>query len=405
MIQPKDIERLTIFRGDIAAGTLERTSSGCCFNFNPDFLTDQRYQWLALRIKKSRHPISISGSNLHPFFAGLLPEGLRLNSLIRNLKTSPDDLFSLFAAAGGNVIGDVFARTTDNGAPPGVELPPKLKQIDFYEHLQQLLAINSYQLGEDSIAGVQEKISASMISFPVNIARQTCSYILKLNPADKPGLVENELHCMDLAAKCGLLTAKVKLVRDGSDNCGLLVQRFDREYNAQQNKMLMHHQEDACQFLDRYPADKYRLSLNDIARGITELSSAAEVMLAKLLQLYCFSYLLGNGDLHGKNISLLVRSGSSLVEMTPAYDLICTLIYGDHKMAIKIDGRDDNIKRRNILEFARRFNLPQPAVESMLDKLLHRFTRHSRILEKIPMTDRQKALLFRTIQKRIIDLQ
>ncbi|PKL40223.1 MAG: hypothetical protein CVV41_19955 [Candidatus Riflebacteria bacterium HGW-Riflebacteria-1] len=401
-MQAKDIEKLVIYREDLKAGILQRTSTGCIFHFDPEFLSSPRFQWLTLRIKKSHQPISITGSNLHPFFAGLLPEGRRLNTLQKILKTSADDMFSLFAAAGNNVIGDVHCQT-GNKTENAYRVPP-LKKIDFYEYFNDLLSCNSYQLGEDSIAGVQEKISASMISFPLNIARARNAYILKLNPEDKPDLVQNELYCMELAGKCGLHVAKTKLVRDRSGNLGLLVQRFDRDYDETLNKSVMHHQEDACQFLDKYPSEKYRISLNDIAAGICDLSSASSVMLLKLLHLYCFSYLLGNGDLHAKNISLMVKHGSRLVELTPAYDLICTLIYGDHQMALKIDGRNDNIKRATILDFAERFNLSGPAAQNMLDKLLKSFSSHCAILEKIPMTARQRTLLQKTIEKRLADL-
>jgi len=401
-MQAKDIEKLVIYRDDLKAGILQRTSTGCIFQFDPQFLSSQRFQWLTLRIKKSHQPISITGSNLHPFFAGLLPEGRRLNTLKKILKTSADDMFSLFAAAGNNVIGDVHCQT-GNKTANAYRVPP-LKKIDFYEYFSDLLSFNSYQSGEDSIAGVQEKISASMISFPLNIARARNSYILKLNPEDKPDLVQNELYCMELAEKCGLNVAKVKLVRDRSSNLGLLVQRFDRDYDETLNQPVMHHQEDACQFLDKFPSEKYRISLNDIAAGICDLSSASSVMLLKLLQLYCFSYLLGNGDLHAKNISLMVKHGSSLVELTPTYDLICTFIHGDRQMALKIDGRNDNIRRATILDFAERFNLSGPAVQNMLDKLIKSFSSHCTILEKIPIIARQRTLLQKTIQKRLADL-
>ena len=209
---------------------------------------------------------------------------------------------------------------------------------------------------------------------------------------------------MELAQKCGLKVAKVKLIHDRNRNQGLLVQRFDREYNETSKRILMHHQEDACQFLDKYPADKYRISLNEIAVGIRNLSSAPEIMILKLLQLYCFSYLLCNGDLHAKNISLITRAQSSMVELTPAYDLICTLIYGDQTMALKIDGRNDNIRRATILHFAKRFGVPEAATNQMLDKLLQNFCKNRNILEKIPMTDKQRSFLQKTMEKRTRDL-
>jgi len=98
---------------------------------------------------------------------------------------------------------------------------PKPREIDFYDHLKTLLKENSYLLGEEAIAGIQEKISTSVISFPLNIAKENHSYILKLNPKDKPHLIENELHCMALAKKCGIDIAQVKLVKDKNGNLGL----------------------------------------------------------------------------------------------------------------------------------------------------------------------------------------
>lgn len=403
MALPVETNKLLIYRNDLQAGVLYRTDTGCSFEFSEQFLAAPRYEGLSFCMKKAFRTLTVSGNNLHPFFAGLLPEGKRLNALRSVLKTSADDMFSLFAAAGTNVIGDVHSATSEHASPlPGS--PPALKKIDFYEYFSTLLATNSYANGEDSLAGVQEKISGSMISFPLNIASAKNSFILKLNPADRHNLVCNELHSMELAQKCGLKVAKVKLIHDRNRNQGLLVQRFDREYNETSKRIMMHHQEDACQFLDKYPADKYRISLNEIAVGIRNLSSAPEIMILKLLQLYCFSYLLCNGDLHAKNISLITRAQSSMVELTPAYDLICTLIYGDQTMALKIDGRNDNIRRATILHFAKRFGVPEAATHQMLDKLLQNFCKNRNILEKIPMTDKQRSFLQKTMEKRTRDL-
>jgi hypothetical protein len=48
----------------------------------------------------------------------------------------------------------------------------------------------------------------------------------------------------------GLATAETRLVFDRDGRSGLLVTRFDRRAGRRL------HQEDACQLLDRYPADK-----------------------------------------------------------------------------------------------------------------------------------------------------
>src|SRR5690606_9789779 len=56
----------------------------------------------------TNQPFTTIGDNLHPFFAGMLPEGLRLTALVTAMKTSADDMFSLLIASGPDCIGDVY---------------------------------------------------------------------------------------------------------------------------------------------------------------------------------------------------------------------------------------------------------------------------------------------------------
>ena len=203
---------------------------------------------------------------------------------------------------------------------------------------------------------------------------------------------------MQLAKKCGFNVAKAKIVLDKDQNSGLLVERFDRVNN---NKL---HQEDACQFLNRYPADKYRLSINQIADAIKQLVNAPKLEILNLLRQYAFSYLICNGDLHAKNISLQTLEDGTIT-LTPLYDLICTALYGDFRMALKIDGRDDNIKRKQFVDFAARYDISAKAVNSALDKLLERFIYYHQNVYLIEMSEKKKALLQRMITKRIGDLE
>ena len=167
----------------------------------------------------------------------------------------------------------------------------------------------------------------------------------------------------------------------------------------------MHHQEDACQFLDRYPADKYNISMNEIARGIERVTTATPAILLKLLRVFCFSYLMGNGDLHAKNISLMTPFNSQFVDLTPAYDLICTFVYGDQKMASKFDGNDETIRRSMVIDFGTRFGVTQKATEYMLDKLLSDFKDHFAMIFQIPLSEKTKKSLQKLMSKRQIDLK
>lgn len=165
----------------------------------------------------------------------------------------------------------------------------------------------------------------------------------------------------------------------------------------------MLHQEDACQFLDLYPADKYRVPFVDIAKEIKKLVPAASVTLLKLLRIYSYSYLIGNGDLHAKNISLLV-SERGFIDLSPAYDLICTSIYGDVKMALKFDGKDDNLKRKSIIQFGERLGIPSLAIEKMLDQLLADFEKYNALLGRIPMEAKTRKIFWTLVKKRTRDL-
>lgn len=74
-------------------------------------------------------------------------------------------------------------------------------------------------------------------------------------------------------------------------------------------------------------------------------------------------------------------------------------------MAIKLDGRDDNIKRKVFNDFAERYQISVKVMNATLDKLLKRFTKYYPSLFTFEMTDKRKNLLDQMITKRIRDLQ
>jgi serine/threonine-protein kinase HipA len=399
---PKTVETLPIYRQDALAGSLRRTNQGCEFEFAPTFLDDDRFNGLAYRLPKQEKPYQQSGVNLLPFFAGLLPEGLRLKSLVESLKTSQDDLFTLLSAIGQRCIGDVYAVTSAATGSKETTTVPDFNKVDFYDLFASSLKFGAAHY--ESFAGVQEKISASMISFPLKVAKQNKFYILKLNPEDRGALVQNEYQCLLLADRCGLKTNSARLVQDQNQTPALLVERFDQWLDPQSDKMCMRHQEDACQFLDKFPADKYRLSMRDVADGMQELCTAPLIDTLRLIELYSFSYLIGNGDLHAKNISIHTDHVTGRVEITPAYDLICTYIHGDRNMALQLEGRDAKVKRRDFLKFAKHFNLNAAAVTTMLDRLLKKFVANQALLFDFPMDKKQRTLLEGMIKSRLADL-
>jgi serine/threonine-protein kinase HipA len=390
----KSINELKVFKSESFVGHLKRTQGGVDLVFDSDFFNRNQNKLLTYKTKISSSTLNYRGYNLPPFFAGLLPEGLRLKALVSELKTSEDDLFSMLAAIGDKVIGDIYIRSGQNDLSTFEILDSS--QINFYEvFLKSIHGLKELN-ASDSFSGVQEKLSASMLSFPLRTADKNRSYILKLNPKDKSNLTYNEYYTLQLAKKCGLNVNKAKLVLDKDQNAGLLVERFERLNNTKI------HQEDACQFLDRYPADKYRLSLQEICDGLKLITTAPVIEILDLLKLYLFNYLVGNGDFHAKNISVQTQPKVNRTLLTPAYDLICTLIYGDQSMALKLDGRDSNFKRKYFVEFAERNGIPQMLMIREIDSILNVFQKnHELLLEIHGLTEKQKSHLIKSFKEKL----
>jgi serine/threonine-protein kinase HipA len=403
----KALEQLDVYKGTTLAGTLARTKTGSVFTFDQAFLSSGN-QGISLHLSAENLTYTSYGDSLPPFFAGLLPEGLRLSALISRIKTSADDLFSILATVGTQAIGDINVAAPGDTSQIEITKPVNFGEIDFYKLFEESIENKNYNEYNQALSGMQEKLSASMISFPITHALEDKFYILKLNPKDKPRLVENENLCLALAKKCGLKVNTAKLIKDNKGQQGLLVERFDRYIDKKSEKenktTCMHHQEDACQFLDRYPADKYRISFKDILEGLTQYTTAPKIEILKAIQLYAYSYLIGNGDLHAKNISIQTMSTSGRTVLTPCYDLITTYIYSDHKMALMVNGRDDNIKRKDFITLGESFSLPEKSISSMLDKLIGLCEKHHPMLHAF-MDGKQKILWVKMFNKRLRDLK
>jgi serine/threonine-protein kinase HipA len=396
-------DRVGVHRGDERAGLLERTARGARFRYDAEYLERHRADpgplrgAIALHLPLQSEPHEVVGTNLHPFFAGLLPEGARYAALLRAVKTSPEDLLSLLAAAGSDCIGDV--AVVAEGRQPGRASPTldlaHVADASFRDLLRQ--SLDYAGRGEQLTApGVQAKISAAMISLPVE-AMAGGAYLLKLEPEDYPRIIQNEAFMMALAREAGLIAAEVRVMEDREGVAGLLVERFDRT----PAKL---HVEDGCQLLDRYPADKYAVSLSDLAHAVAAHASTPILDVAMLVRLTAFSYLIANGDLHAKNVSLLLAEDRTTLALSPAYDLLTTLPYGDSSMALPLDGRDKRLRRSHFVDFAERFGVRPAATRAVLDEVCHTVSAHAHRVGEIGFAARKTAHIERTLKQRCAEL-
>jgi len=351
-----------VYKAGVLAARLERHEGGTRFSYLPAYLASGGPA-VASSLPLSTEPVLSAAGAAPPYFTGLLPEGRRLNALRRSVKTSVDDELSLLIVAGANPVGDV--QIVGHGEPldpdeHAVELNPKVP-VDF-----DALLGDSGLIDPVALAGVQDKLSAGMISMPVASAGRR--YILKLNAPEFPHVVENEFVMFRYAAKLRIPLSKVRLIRDVGGRPGLLVERFDRiplaggPHGAVQRLAV----EDGAQVLGLYPADKYNVGYGPVCHALAEYCAAPLPALRNLAIQAAFAWLSGNGDLHAKNVSM-VQQPSGEWAVAPVYDIPSTVVYGDKTLALTLDGKRTGISRRHFLGWATGLGLAERAAVQVLE--------------------------------------
>ncbi len=113
--------------------------------------------------------------------------------------------------------------------------------------------------------------------------------------------------------------------------------------------------EDFCQIFDQVTDRKYTGSYKKVAKTLRNYCSqnAPAEQVLKLFELIIFSFIVGNSDLHLKNISVLHTDGPCL---SPAYDLLSFEIfqedfkeYDNEQMALSINGKKINLKKKILM--------------------------------------------------------
>jgi serine/threonine-protein kinase HipA len=397
-IDPLDlisVDRADIYKRGVLAAHFHRRRDGVEFEYLPDYLhTGRPAIATTLPLTPTAH-LTPAGA-VPPYFAGLLPEGRRLSALRRAVKSSADDDLSLLLAVGADLIGDV--QVLPHGELP-TETSPAVRvsafaDVDFADLFKRSLGDRLDRVG---IPGIQDKVSAQMISLPVEQAGDR--FILKLNPPEFPALVENEAFFIQAARDSGLNTVETKLVQDVEGRQGLLVRRFDRITDAQGNTAPLSF-EDGCQILDRYPADKYAVSSEDVGLALIALAAARQVAAREVFRQFVFAYLTANGDAHAKNFAMLQRPDGEW-RVSPAFDLPTSHVYGDHTLALTIQGkRREDLTRQNFITFGSVLGLNERAALRVIDELCDRADGWLPKLDQLPFDPARIHKLRRAIEYR-----
>jgi len=363
------IQQADVYKGEQLAGLLQRFDDRVEFAYRPDYDGEP----VASTLPVTDQPTVAPAGQLPPFFTGLLPEGRRLSALTRALKVSADDELSLLLAVGADTIGDVrvVPSGTDPVAPAPIVDDPDWDEVDLADLFNRSLGATFDRI---AIPGIQPKVSGRMVSFPAVGA--TGPVIVKLDPPEYAMLTANEASMLEVAEQAGGLDVPDRrLVRDSRKTAGLIVSRFDRVVADDGIRRLA--VEDGCQVAGRYPADKYNLDTVDVIAALARQCAAPPVARLQLLGRFLISYLVGDGDLHARNMAVW-KAPSGLWEPAPVYDLVCTAAYGDMTLAAPLSGSVGvhELGRRRFLAVAGELDVPSAAVERMLDERVPSIARH-----------------------------
>lgn len=352
---------LTVFKNSIPAALLSGDGGQVTFRYLESYVT-RGLEPISWSLPLSLEPKVYQAGATPAFFAGLLPEGRRLNAIAGRLKTSPDNEVALLAALGSDAIGDVQLAEGEN-LPAEREvllLPKDTTTLDFAE-------IQSKYFGSPAagLPGFQDKISSKMLNAPAK--QQGLEYIMKFNPPEAPFAVENEYLFLSLAKNAGLSVSSFRLLTDSKGEHALLLQRFDRlRSDGRTHRLAM---EDACQVLDVYPSRKYQLSFEEVAVALIEKCSAKKPAALELFKQIVFYWLIGNGDAHAKNFSIL-KNLEGEWRISPAYDILCTLYYQDVEMALSVSDKTTLWDRETLLVLGEQLGVPDVLAQQVIEHLL-----------------------------------
>lgn len=236
-----------------------------------------------------------------------------------------------------------------------------------------------------SISGVQLKYSLRLNENKLALTDAGGEYILKPIPPARQlvnieEMPENEHLTMQIAAQVfGINTAQNALILFRDQQPAYITKRFDVKSDSTK-----HMQEDFAQLTNRTRRShgehfKYDGSYEEIGILIKQFVAAAMPAMEQFFRLVVFNYIISNGDAHLKNFSLM-RAYTGEYLLTPAYDLISTVIHTPQESDTALDLYEGDIKsayyekyghygRENFMELARRLGIIEQRAERIIASL------------------------------------
>ena len=278
--------------------------------------------------------------------------------------------------------------------------------IDVSEDVLNQIAVDNTTKGF-TVPGVQKKLSLHLSKDDtprLTLVNYPTGYILKPQTEEYPALPEMEYLVMQMAEASGIKTVPYALIRlPLQGNFAYITKRIDRK----DGQMLA--MEDFCQLDGRLTDDKYRGSYERCGKIVAKYSVNSGLDLSQLFYRIVFSFAVGNSDMHLKNFSLIeTEEGKSEYVLSAAYDMLSTNVVipeDNEQMALTINGKKQNIRRKDFIIFAETIGVPQKAAEKMIEKVVKLKDKYIAMCRESYLPDDKKETLEKLIEERIAVLR
>ncbi len=245
----------------------------------------------------------------------------------------------------------------------GTKVPP---EVPF--STPDIVSESQKMVGKMSVSGVQPKLSVihNPIKRQLTVVERGGVYILKPQTDRFPYLPENENLCMCIASVYGMDVPQHGLIPLQDGRFAYLVKRFDRTEDGFRLQ-----QEDFQQLLETN--DKYDGSYERIANFIKKHSEMPGSDLLNLYERALLFFILGNGDAHLKNFSLIRPRDAAGYRLSPAYDIVSSrlaLPEEREEACLSLQGKRNRLSHRDFVRLSEHFGLTGEQTAHVSERLI-----------------------------------
>lgn len=316
-------------------GTLHHQNDVVRFTFDDGYWSDPDRSVLGLWFEDHPNESPQSALQLPAWFSNLLPEGRMREWIALDRGVPAQREMELLLRVGSDLPGAI-ELIEDGGASEAESIDASTAAAR-----RQRTVDGPWKF---SLAGVGMKFSmlqkGERLTIPAS--ESLGDWIVKLPDPIHAQVPKNEFLMMSLASKVGIEVPTIRLVeRDelpdipdqawsGPETLAYAISRFDRSPNGRI------HMEDLNQVRAFYPDQKYEGAFETVAALVYRQRDTDS--LREFVRRLTFNALIGNGDAHLKNWSLIYPDRRT-PRLSPAYDIVSTGAYaagsGEETLALK----------------------------------------------------------------------